>query len=97
MADIEIIIDSLERKAHRVLEQLEQLKLENERLTKALEISKQDALACKKQNVIWEEKYNAINITNAILNGSNENKKEAKIKINTLIKDIDFCISRLVD
>ena len=42
----------------------------------------------------WEEKYETLKIANSIL-GSDESKKETKLKINALIRDIDHCISQL--
>jgi hypothetical protein len=44
----------------------------------------------------WEEKYEALKIANSIL-GSDENKRETKLKINALIRDIDHCIAQLAD
>ncbi len=42
----------------------------------------------------WVEKYEALKLASSML-GSDENKRETKLKINTLIKDIDHCISQL--
>ena len=42
----------------------------------------------------WEEKYNSLKTASAML-GSNTNKTEAKLKINTLIRDLDHCIAQL--
>ena len=42
----------------------------------------------------WEEKYESLKFANSIL-GSDESKREAKLKINTLIREIDHCISQL--
>ncbi|MGC1516652.1 MAG: hypothetical protein WA810_13840 [Maribacter sp.] len=42
----------------------------------------------------WEEKYNSLKLANSML-GSNTNKTEAKLKINTLIRELDHCITQL--
>ena len=42
----------------------------------------------------WEEKYQALKMANSML-GSNTNKTEAKLKINTLIRVLDDCIAQL--
>ena len=42
----------------------------------------------------WEEKYNSLKLANSML-GSNTNKTEAKLKINTLIRELDHCIAQL--
>jgi hypothetical protein len=44
----------------------------------------------------WEEKYNSLKMANTML-GSNTSKTEAKLKINTLIRELDVCIAKLAD
>ena len=41
-------------------------------------------------------KYDAIKSANSFL-GSEENKKETKLKINSLIREIDYCIAQISD
>ncbi|MCB4797388.1 hypothetical protein [Neotamlana laminarinivorans] len=96
MSNIEDIVNSLENKINKVLHQLELLKQENFKLSNDLEASKQQILTQKQQLANWEEKYEALKITNAIL-GSDENKRETKLKINALIREIDHCIGQLSD
>ncbi len=94
MSNIEYIVDSLENKISKVLHKLELLKLANLKLNEELEISKQEILSQKKQIVNWEEKYEALKMANTML-GSDDNKRETKLKINALIRDIDHCIAQL--
>ncbi|SHI55278.1 hypothetical protein [Algibacter luteus] len=96
MGNIENIVDSLENKISKVLHKLELLKLANLKLNEELEVSKQENLAQKKQIANWEEKYEALKMANTIL-GSDDNKRETKLKINALIRDIDHCIAQLSD
>ncbi|KJD33061.1 hypothetical protein PK35_08830 [Tamlana nanhaiensis] len=96
MSNIEDIVISLENKITKVLQQLELLKQENLKLCDNLEVSKQEISNQKRQLAQWEEKYEALKLTNAIL-GSDENKRETKLKINALIRDIDHCIGQLSD
>jgi hypothetical protein len=42
----------------------------------------------------WEERYNSLKFANSML-GSDKNKTEAKLKINTLIRELDYCIVQL--
>ena len=51
-----------------------------------------------KQNALneWEEKYDSLKMANTML-GSNTSKTEAKLKINTLIRELDVCIAKLAD
>ncbi|MGB5417340.1 hypothetical protein [Algibacter sp.] len=96
MSNIEDIVDSLENKISKVLHKLELLKLANLKLNEELEVSKQENLAQQKHIAGWEEKYEALKMANTIL-GSDDNKRETKLKINALIRDIDHCIAQLAD
>lgn len=96
MSHIEDIVDSLENKISKVLHKLELLKQANLKLNKELEASKLELQNQKLQIITWEEKYEALKMANSIL-GSDDNKRETKLKINTLIRDIDHCIAQLSD
>ncbi|GAA4952311.1 hypothetical protein GCM10023314_27180 [Algibacter agarivorans] len=96
MGNIEDIVDSLENKISKVLHKLELLKLANLKLNEELEVSKQELSDQKKHIAGWEEKYEALKMANTIL-GSDDNKRETKLKINALIRDIDHCIAQLAD
>ncbi|HLV38998.1 hypothetical protein [Xanthomarina sp.] len=96
MSKIEEIVDALEVKVSKVLQQLETVKQTNLKLEKELQISRQEFLDQQQVIVSWEEKYEALKFANAML-GSDENKRETKLKINTLIREIDHCIAQLSD
>ncbi|WP_233264582.1 hypothetical protein [Flavobacterium sp. I-STPA6A] len=40
--------------------------------------------------------YEALKMANSLL-GSDENKRDTKLKINSLIREIDYCIAQLSD
>jgi hypothetical protein len=42
------------------------------------------------------KEYEALKIANSLL-GSEENKRDTKLKINSLIREIDYCIAQLSD
>ncbi|MFV0541839.1 MAG: hypothetical protein ACK5MZ_11515 [Aestuariibaculum sp.] len=94
MGNIEEIVSSLEDRINKVLHKLALLKQVNKKLSAELETCKQEVLVKKRQITVLEEKCEALQITNAIL-GSDENKRETKLKINTLIREIDHCIEQL--
>jgi len=96
MSNIEDIVDSLENKISKVLHKLELLKLANSKLNDELEGSKKEILNQKLLIANWEENYEALKMANTIL-GSDDNKRETKLKINALIRDIDHCIAQLAD
>lgn len=94
MSKIEDIVDSLENKISKLLHKMEVLKQTNDRLSKDLAHQELKSLEQQKQLDVWIEKYDALKMANALL-GSSENNRETKLKINTLIRDIDHCIAQL--
>ena len=96
MSNIEDIVDSLEHKISKILHKLEVLKQSNLKLKDELESVKQNLQDQKQETAAWEEKYESLKIANSIL-GSDDSKRETKLKINTLIRDIDHCIAQLAD
>ncbi|OBX26956.1 hypothetical protein LX77_00761 [Gelidibacter algens] len=94
MSKVEDIVDSLENKISRVLHKQEVLKQTNAKLSEELASYQQKIIQQQEALSSWVEKYEALKIANSML-GSDENKRETKLKINTLIKDIDHCIAQL--
>jgi len=94
MSNIEDIVDSLENKISKLLHRMEGLKQTNARLTKELANQQEQSIEQQKQLDAWIDKYDALKVANSLL-GSNDNNRETKLKINTLIRDIDHCISQL--
>lgn len=96
MSNIENIVDSLEKKIDKVLQKLALLKLANLKLNEELLISKEEIEIQKSKINSLEDNYEALKMANTIL-GSDDNKRETKLKINALIRDIDHCIAQLSD
>ncbi|TDU40251.1 hypothetical protein BXY82_2298 [Gelidibacter sediminis] len=94
MGKVEDIVDSLENKISKVLHKQEVLKQTNAKLSEELANYQQKIIQQQEALSSWVEKYEALKIANSML-GSDENKRETKLKINTLIKDIDHCIAQL--
>jgi len=94
MGNIESVVDSLENRISKVLHKLEVLKQSNAELKKDFELTQQKMIQQEVVISSWEEKYESLKFANSIL-GSDESKREAKLKINTLIREIDYCISQL--
>ena len=96
MSKIELIVNSLEQKVQRVLHELTELKKDNaflkEELLKANALNSKHSISLQQQ----EDDFKTLKFANSIL-GSDESKRETKLKINTLIKEIDDCISKLSD
>ena len=94
MSNIESIVDSLENRISKVLHKLEVLKQNNAKLQDDLQATQQKMIQQEAIISSWEEKYESLKFANSIL-GSDESKREAKLKINGLIREIDHCISQL--
>lgn len=94
MSELVQIVDSLENKISKMLHKLDMLHLANQRLEKELVSIKSEKETVNTSVSEWEEKYNALKLANSML-GSNTNKTEAKLKINTLIRELDHCIGQL--
>ena len=94
MSKIEDIVDALENKISKVLHKQEVLKQTNAKLTERLEQQQNKLLEQQEEIASWNEKYETLKIANSML-GGDENKRDTKLKINALIRDIDHCISQL--
>ncbi|WP_442845887.1 hypothetical protein [Leeuwenhoekiella sp. H156] len=70
-------------------QQLQALAAENAQL-------KEENAALKKRVENWEAKYSTLKTANAML-GSNDYKRETKLKINAMMREIDACIAQLAD
>ena len=96
MSVIAEIIDTLENKIEKLFSKLNSLEKNNQdlktELTKAatiIQTQSREIDALKKQ-------YETLKIANALL-GSDDNKRDTKLKINSLIREIDYCIAQLSD
>ena len=94
MSNVLEIVDSLQSKLNRLLYKYELLQIENQQLLEKSEKLVQ-AVQEKRESVdAIENKYESLKIANAIV-GSKEDKHSTKLKINTLIREIDKCIAQL--
>ncbi len=96
MSELVEIVDSLENKISKLLHKLELLNQANQKLEEDLVSIKNDYDATQNSVSEWEEKYKSLKLANTML-GSETNKTEAKLKINTLIRELDYCITQLAE
>lgn len=94
MSNIETIVDSLESQISKLLHKFEVLQQTNTKLSEELAKSQNINLQQAELLSAWEEKYETLKFTNSLL-GSDDNKRETKLKINALIRDLDSCIVQL--
>lgn len=96
MSDLSKLIDSLEVKFFKLNQKLIQLEKKNNELQALLEQSEQDSKSKSSEISSLKEQLDKLKMVNSLL-GSDENKRETKLKINSLIREIDYCIAQLSD
>jgi chromosome segregation ATPase len=96
MSEIAEIIDTLESRINKLLSN--KATLENENLILKTEVIHYVSKIQEQSNEVevLKKQYSALKMASSIL-GSDENKKETKLKINSLIREIDYCIAQLSD
>lgn len=96
MQELDNLVKSLEKNIRISLEKITNLQQLNFELESELNLLKKKDL--EKSNLIdlCEEKYKSLKIANTIL-GSDNGTKDTKLEINSLIREIDYCISQLTE
>ncbi|MGB3774351.1 MAG: hypothetical protein WA951_03770 [Leeuwenhoekiella sp.] len=89
-------IDSLQNGLNKLVKQHQTLKKDHNALLRKNEILKEERSKFLKSLEDIDSKYSALKAANAML-GSKTFKKETKLKINTLIREIDMCIAHIAD
>ena len=94
MSNLSGIVDSLESRVVKLLQEYENLKRLNTKLEDEITTLKSQ----QDQNIIeidsLKDECNSLRIANSML-GSNKYKRETKLKINELVREIDKCITQL--
>ncbi|WDO14597.1 hypothetical protein MH928_07835 [Flavobacterium sp. WW92] len=96
MSEIAQIIDTLESRLEKLITKIEGLEKTSRELQQELN---QAAIVMQKQSKEIEtlkSQHDTLRIANSLL-GSEENKRDTKLKINSLIREIDYCIAQLSD
>ena len=97
MNNLESLSSQIEKKITKLLDRLDTLVEKNkdleDRLNKALNrnVEHEEILESMK------DKYKALKIANTIIGSDNNSIKETKVEINSLIREVDYCISQLSD
>ena len=88
------VIDSLENKLSKLLSDYSQLKLAYANSQEALVLERQRTKNLEEKSTELAQQIQVLKNANALL-GSDEYKRETKLKINALVKEIDQCIAQL--
>lgn len=96
MSVIAEIIDILEYKVEKLFAKTKSLEQNNQELkndlVKAATLIESQALEIEN----LKKQYETLKMAHSLL-GSDENKRDTKLKINSLIREIDYCIAQLSD
>ena len=90
------LIDSLEVKFFKLNQKVSQLEKKNQELQDELLLSRKNQQQQSGEIEDLKKQLDTLKMVNSLL-GSEENKRETKLKINSLIREIDYCIAQLSD
>jgi chromosome segregation ATPase len=96
MSVIAEIIDTLENKIEKLFTRMASLEKTNQDLKTELTNTTMIIQNQSREIDTLKKEYEALKIANSLL-GSEENKRDTKLKINSLIREIDYCIAQLSD
>ncbi|WP_353087338.1 hypothetical protein [Flavobacterium sp.] len=96
MSEIKEIIDALEKKVLQLCAKVDDLEKKNRALQQQLQDSTQSLAQQQATHAQLIKDFEALKMTNSLL-GSEEYKRDTKLKINALIREIDHCIAQLAD
>lgn len=96
MSGLTEIVDSLESKLVKLAQKLERLQQENQELENGVSRSASVIKRQEEEIALLKQQNESLKMANSLL-GSDDNKRETKLKINSLIREIDYCIAQLSD
>jgi chromosome segregation ATPase len=96
MSVIAEIIDTLENKIGKLFTKINSLEKNNQDLKIELTNAATTIQNQSREIDALKAQYETLKIANALL-GSEDNKRDTKLKINSLIREIDYCIAQLSD
>ncbi len=94
MSNFSEIVDSLENRVGKLLQRYENLKRSKLKLEEELTVLKSKQSQYIKEIDKWQEECSSLKLANSML-GSEEYKRDTKLKINELVREIDKCITQL--
>jgi restriction endonuclease S subunit len=96
MSEIAEIIDTLESRIEKLFTKVKSLEEKNQELQHQLKYAATNLNNQSQTVETLKKDYETLKITNSLL-GSDDYKRDTKLKINSLIREIDYCIAQLSD
>ncbi len=95
--NLESLSIEIEEKVSKALAKISRLSDQNEDLEKKLNVALSKNSDNEEIIESMKEKYKALKIASAIAGSDHKSIGETKIEINSLIREVDYCISQLSD
>ena len=96
MSEIAGIIDTLESRIEKLFKKINSLESQIVDLKKDLNTAESETKKQSDEMASMKSAYENLKLASTLL-GSEENKRDTKLKINSLIREIDYCIAQLAD
>ena len=96
MSEMVEIVDSLENRLSKLISKMQSLETTIQDLKQELNKANRNIQIQASEMESLKKQYETLKIANSLL-GSDENKRDTKLKINSLIREIDYCIAQLSD
>lgn len=96
MKGLSELIDSLEVKFFKLNKKLVVLESENQELKQKIVVFEKNQGQQSEELIALKSQIENLRMANSLI-GSDESKRETKLKINSLIREIDYCIAQLSD
>ncbi len=94
MSHLSEIVDSLENRMSKLLHRYQKVQQANLKLEEEVTILRSQQEQFQSEIDEWREKCNSLKLANSML-GSDQYKRDTKLKINALVREIDQCITQL--
>lgn len=96
MSEVAQIIDTLESRLAKLLAKIDSLEKNKQELQQELNKTATVVQQQSKEIEALKTQQDSLKMANSLL-GSEDNKRDTKLKINSLIREIDYCIAQLSD
>jgi len=96
MSEVAQIIDTLESRLAKLLSKIDSLEKNKQELQQELNKTATVVQQQSKEIEVLKTQHDSLKMANSLL-GSEDNKRDTKLKINSLIREIDYCIAQLSD
>ena len=94
MSNLSEVVDSLENRISKLLHRYEKLKAANQNLENKIELLNSRNSEANSEIERLRSTCESLKLANSML-GSDQHKRETKLKINALVREIDNCIAQL--